>query len=415
MQVNSFRLNSLLSTLNFVLCFVGYGFFTSLFLPVSSDIENVSRSVTIPYRAFALFISLLVIFLNLRTKVKKPSITLQLFLFYWGALLVRIFYDLYIRSDVFLVGASQIWFYIFGMVIPAMISIMISYKNININRAFLWIYISIGLIIILSLFNNSSFFIDSQEIMNREGGNLAFNAISFGHLGTTGVLLSIFALTQLNLSFIKKIISITVLLLSLFAMIRSASRSPIIALFGVILFWLFAQGNKRIWSLLIVISVIISIVTFINPILDFIGNISPVMEHRLRISIFEGDSSGRDSIFKDAIKAFLDSPIIGKQFGLFDGNGGYGYSHNIILDSLMGLGIFGGLIIIFILWKAIKKSYTFIQTKNPNYWVFLILLQQIILVMFSGAIYYELLLNSLLVYALLMQNSLNSQSTQVLL
>jgi len=50
------KINTFLVTLNFVLMFIGYQLATSLFLPVSSDIEGISRTVTVPYRAFALLI-----------------------------------------------------------------------------------------------------------------------------------------------------------------------------------------------------------------------------------------------------------------------------------------------------------------------------------------------------------------------
>ena len=66
---NRSKINIFLSTLNFVLCFVGYQLATSLFLPISSDLEGISRTVTVPYRAFALFISFQIIFLNIRRKL----------------------------------------------------------------------------------------------------------------------------------------------------------------------------------------------------------------------------------------------------------------------------------------------------------------------------------------------------------
>src|SRR5690554_6007945 len=104
MVISKNKLNIFFSTLNFVLVFIGYQLATSLFLPVSSDLEGISRSVTIPYRAFALLISIFVIILNFKRKSKKTSLVLVILGIYWIALIIRIFYDSVLRSDVFIIG-----------------------------------------------------------------------------------------------------------------------------------------------------------------------------------------------------------------------------------------------------------------------------------------------------------------------
>lgn len=391
-------LNTFLSTLNFVLMFIGYQLATSLFLPVTSNIEGISRTVTLPYRAFALLIGLWVIFLNFKVSVGKVHIALKLFWIYWIALIIRIFYDTELRIDVHVNDTTQLWLLIFGMCIIPMYSLMKTHKYINYHKAFIWIYVGSFITLVLSLFNNPTLLSSAEEITQRAGGNLAFNSIAFGHLGTTGVIMSLFILSKYEkMSIVTKVLVIGIMLLSFFVMLRAGSRSPIVALFVVLIFWLFARGKNIVLGTTVSLIALFLIVIFMDQILGFIGDISPVMEFRLRASIYEGDSSGRDPIFETAFQAFLDKPILGKQFAMFD-NGDFGYSHNLILDSLMGLGIFGGLAIVYILWIAIKKSYYFVKNKDTNYWISLILIQQIVLSMLSGAIYYSQLINVLLVF-----------------
>ena len=391
-------LNTFLSTLNFVLMFIGYQLATSLFLPVTSNIEGISRTVTLPYRAFALLIGLWVIFLNFKVSVGKVHIALELFWIYWIALIIRIFYDTELRIDVHVNDTTQLWLLIFGMCIIPMYSLMKTHKYINYHKAFIWIYVGSFITLVLSLFNNPTLLSSAEEITQRAGGNLAFNSIAFGHLGTTGVIMSLFILSKYEkMSIVTKVLVIGIMLLSFFVMLRAGSRSPIVALFVVLIFWLFARGKNIVLGTTVSLIALFLIVIFMDQILGFIGDISPVMEFRLRASIYEGDSSGRDPIFETAFQAFLDKPILGKQFAMFD-NGDFGYSHNLILDSLMGLGIFGGLAIVYILWIAIKKSYYFVKNKDSNYWISLILIQQIVLSMLSGAIYYSQLINVLLVF-----------------
>src|SRR5690554_2275483 len=99
-MIKKSKLNTFFSNLNFVLIFVGYQLATSLFLPVSSDIEGISRTVTVPYRAIALLISLIVILLNLTTKIGKSHLAIHVLRFFWIALILRIFYDTNLRMDV---------------------------------------------------------------------------------------------------------------------------------------------------------------------------------------------------------------------------------------------------------------------------------------------------------------------------
>jgi len=391
------KANTFFSTLNFILCFVGYQLATSIFLPATSDLEGISRSVTVPYRSFALLISLLVIVLNLKIRIGKIPIAVKMLWLYWIALIIRIFYDTNVRNDVYLKDTTQLWLYIFGIILPAMYSVMKSYRMIDFNKALKWIYLGTLLSLILSLFNNAALLMDVDEITGRTGGNIALNSISFGHLATMEVILSLFMLLRGGENLIKKTVLIAIMLISFFIMLRAGSRSPVLALIVILLFWMFARGENMVLGFSITIAVVTLLIVFIDPILNFMGNISPVIEARLRASIYMGDSSGRDPLFEEAIQAFLDKPFFGKQFALFWSDGGFGNSHNIILDALMGLGLFGGILMIYILWKSVKYSYLLIKHNHPNFWISLILIQQIVVCMFSGAIYSEQLINVLLI------------------
>jgi O-antigen ligase len=395
------RYNIFFSTLNFVLMFIGYQLATSLFLPVSSDIEGISRTVTVPYRAFALLVSLIVILLNYRNKIGQFHLAIKVLLFFWIALIIRIFYDTNVRFDIYLKDTSQLWFYVFGIVLPAMYSVIKSYRAIDLNKALKWVYLGTVITLILSLFNNSALLMEASEITGRAEGNLALNTISFGHLGTMGFILSLFLLSRQRVSVIKRIFIIFVMLLSFFIMLRAGSRSPVLALAVVLIFWLFARGKNLVLGISITAVTILLIFVFMDPILSFMGNISPVIEARLRASIYEGESSGRDPLYNFAFQAFLEKPLVGSQFAIFNKFGGFSYSHNIILDALMGLGLFGGLAMLYILWSGLKSTFVMIKLNDNHFWISLILIQQIVLSMLSGSIYYNQRLNVLLVFVVL--------------
>ena len=70
----------------------------------------------------------------------------------------------------------------------------------------------------------------------------------------------------------------------------------------------------------------------------------------------------------------------------------------MILDALIGLGIIGGVVLILILFAGMKYSYMLIYYNNKHYWIGLLLIQQIVLNMVSGAIYFNQLLAVLLTF-----------------
>lgn len=412
--MNKTNINTTLSTLNFILIFIGYQFVTTLFLPVSSDIEDISQQITIPYRAFALILSLTIIFINFRETKENFSIPLRVFLFFWVILIIRIFYDTNLRNDVKIDDMTQLWLYIFGIILPLIFSIIKSYKYINLNFALNAIFLICTIILIVTLFSNQALFVgDIDE--GRQNANIALNTITFGHLGVTTVILGLFKLGNKELSNFRKLLIILVIVIGFFAMLRAGSRGPFFALGVVLFFWLFSKGKNFVKGFLIVLLFLAIIATFINPILDFIGYISPLMEERVRLSIFEGDSSERDPLYAAALNHFINNPFLGNQFalfekvGLYEGNGTFIYSHNIILDAFMGMGIVGGLSMLYFLLNALKLCYRNIGSDDYSFWISLILIQQITSDMLSGAFYYDPLLSALLVFHFLYYNSKNKE------
>lgn len=396
-----------LNTFNFVLCFVGYQTATTLFLPSgSSDLEDISRTVTVPYRAFALGISLVVIFLNFYRPINKMSVPVKLFMVYWFFFVCRMASDIYIRTDVNIADTSQLWLYVFGIIIPSMISIMMSFKKIDFQKALIWIYVLMAVVLLFTLFTNQMLLAEDKDTTIRVNANLALNTISYGHFGVSAFFLSIFLLLHKRTNVVYKTLIITLAILAFYSILRAGSRGPIVAFLVVGFFWILAWGKNIIFNIIVTLFLFILIIANLDAILSFLGDISIVIEERLRDTIYKGDTSDRNPIYEQAFNVFLDNPLIGKQFALFI-NGEYAYPHNIILEAFMALGIGGGMVIVYILISAIKKSFIIVNCRDVNYWIFLILIQQISSNMTSGAIYSDPLLSMLLVFIFLYYDNIN--------
>ena len=82
---------------------------------------------------------------------------------------------------------------------------------------------------------------------------------------------------------------------------------------------------------------------------------------RVNESLLSSDqiSFGREEHFKSAFKQFINNPILGDK--IFDNYSNF-YPHNLFLESFMALGLFGGLLFIFIIFRNLvnfqqKKNY----------------------------------------------------------
>lgn len=403
--INKQKLNIFLSTLNFVLCFVGFKLVTSVFLPASSDIEGISRSVTLPYRALTLVLSCIVCFFNIKQYRRRFPIGLTVFLFFWGILILRIIYDILIRSDIKLHDTSQVWIYVFGICLPSIFSVIKSYKYIDVNKSFYWILGLTALTLVFTLFSNQVLLMGSVAGNVRQGGNAAISTISFGHFGATTIILGLYTIIHRNVNWFYKSLLILMILLGAFCMLRAGSRGPILALAVVIFFWLFSLAKNISRSILTLVLTIVVTLIFVDQILVLVGNISPIMEDRLRLSIYEGSTGGRDPYYANAVRYFLESPIWGEQFVIIFPNGTHDYAHNVFLDALMGLGVIGGSALVFFFGVAFKKSYSLINNRHPDFWISLLLIQQIISNMVSGAFYFNPLLSVLLTFIFLKYSS----------
>lgn len=389
------NLNITFSTLFLAVVVIGYPLITSLFLPAVSDVEGVSQTVTIPFRAGVLFLMLYLISINIKKTIRPFPLPLFVLILYWILLVFRMTYDILFRTDVFLLDTTQLWLYVYGICLAGLVTSLKTYNNIDYDKAYMWIWWGLFIVLVLTLFSNQAL-IGNTDSEYRVDGNIALNTISFGNIGVTATLLTIYMLKEKNLSKIYKILAVILIIISIYSMLRAGSRGPILNFLVVLLFWYFSKRRKLGLGIISLFIVLLIIVFTFDNILSLMGRVSPVIEDRLRETLEGRGGNERNLLYDAAVSAFVERPFIGKQFGIFDGMGGYAYAHNIILDSLMALGIVGGIMMMYILSCALKACYLNIHTNN-HYWLSLILLQQMTSLMVSGTFYQDQLFSVLLV------------------
>lgn len=380
-----YKLKVFFSTLNIVLVLIGYQFISTFFAATIST--EGSQFITIPYRVVTIFVSLIVIFLNFREKFKL-QLVLKILFIYWILLLSRFFYDVYYRTDLMLdsVKVFQTWSYMLLFGLLPTIAIIKSSKYINLDKALLFTYILAAISVILSFISNTEF-TEATDI--RLGSSEALNSISTGHLGLTTFILSLYLLSQRRFGIIYKIAVIFITILSFILLMRAGSRGPLLSLMCLLAVYIFGHSKHKINNLLVLsIFFIIGWLT-IDYILEGIKSISPILHERLLYRQEAGQFDDRNPLYQYAWESFLQNPIIGKNFAVYTNYGWFIYAHNVFLDSIMQLGIIGGILITYLLWKSVSKTINLISTGSSCFWLGLLLIQLISKIMVSGSFYTE--------------------------
>ncbi len=388
------------ATANFILAICGYQFVTTLFLPMSDDVEVATRMVTVPFRIVSLFVTIATIFLHLRN-IQQIPVLLKLFLVYWGIMLCRILYDLNINMDIAVTESYKTFVYTWTLVcLSYTISTLLSFSSINFSVAFKACYILLLVTLLMTISGNEMMF---EEVEGRLDGNVALNTISFGHTGVTLAILAMWSLFR-SKGLLSKIFHFVVFAIGFFIMLRAGSRGPFVAMIGVIMFYMLSRIHNKVVA--IASFIVVSLFLYINFefILELIGQISPIMEQRLSNSIYLNDSSGRDNLMDYALYGIAEKPLLGKSFAIPQRTGEMYYPHNYFVEAFMSCGIIiGGMFVLLNLY-VILASTKIIENKLTYGWLVLLFVQKFFHGMFSGAIYLNydfsilMVINLILIY-----------------
>ena len=308
--------------------------------------ETGSQFITIPYRAASLILAIIVIW-NARSQSDKYPFSIWCIAFYWMILLVRLVDDTMFRMDLHLnpVNVSRNVTLILGSAIPITIAYIRSYRQISIEYLYKYCLIMLSVGAISSFLFNSDIYAMGYSVGTdtERAGLIAMNPITFGHLGTALVLVTVFMKRFYNFRYIT-IVQIALLLIGLTLVAKAASRGPFGVLVLSLMIYLFITNRKWGTIALFVGCVFIVLWPFIQGFVfnTFIKPIAPSLYLRIMMTIEDGDA-GRANLLSQAFTLFKESPVFGTQFTLYK-NGEFYYAHNIIVDSLVCGGIIGFII-----------------------------------------------------------------------
>ncbi len=355
------------------------GFLISSVIPT---ILGGSFNINILYRLFVALISFFFILNNfLRKKIPKRF---SLLLVFFSLYSIRLVYDLYFKNGTILwidKTASNYFQLFFGMILIPCIALMyIDYKKLDYDYIFKRLYTILFLLLCISLIFRSG-----SDVGGRSVGDLEIGVLLYGQYGTTFSLLSLYRLYH-SKGTLNKLFSVFGYFIGFITIFISASRSPLLALLLVTLFFLYKRfGKARTIGIVSIISIFIYVTFF--DIVDFLNIYFKSNFLDRIVYAMKGVDSGRGNLIGTGIKEFIDNPFIGNAFLLQSGPSAGIYPHNLIVEAFMALGVIGGFIFIVVVVKNLIKSFNFDYLNSTNSWLGLLFLQYLIFGMFSGSLY----------------------------
>lgn len=367
------KTNIFFSTLSVILVLFGYQFVTTLF---GSTMDSTSsRAVTVPFRLFALSILLITWILNRNTKSNSKS--LRILWIYWALLLIRMFYDLYLRTDIPPISSDQRTVFVLLTMTEAFLpSIVFSkcYKYIDFEKLLTWSFFITSATVLIAMFVNTSAFVTGEVAKGeRLTANVALNPISTGELGMMAIIVAIELLRKRKLSFIPRVFVLLMIFLDLVFTLRAGSRGPLLSGLVVALFAVLSMTKNRVVNVLLLLVVGVILWFSMGYLETIVSEVSPVLHERLFGKTMEDQLYGRDNLYTMAFTYFLESPIWGKYFSIYMG-GSMVWVHNIFLDSLLQLGIIGFVLILTIIVKSCQKVLSIGEARASYFWLALILI-----------------------------------------
>jgi O-antigen ligase len=284
-------------------------------------------------------------------------------------------------NDILSSGGMDLLGFCLGIVIAFSFRYDPAYES---ERSFRFFWISLSISLVLAYFlSHETFDLDTNNA--RYDANSTINSIMYGQTGCALALVSILGAIG-NKKWGMKILFLLTFVLGLVSIGKAGSRSPVIVLLIVSIFYFIARMGKFRGVLIISIFGVLVLV-LINPIITFLDSIGSSLAVRLTSMIVDKNTSGRDEIYANTWNLIKENPLFGTSYLIPSGAGAGGYPHNYILEVFMATGLVGGIPFLILLGMAIFKSFRIFKSQHPSSWIALLFLQMVVYGMFSSGLY----------------------------
>jgi O-antigen ligase len=381
---------------------LAFGYYISA--PIAILLNVDSRPINAAYRGIIvlLFSFPFILIPLIKTKFSIPEILLSTFFFIYSC---RLFYDLEYRGILYNPYNTQVTksfvylFYYFNVLLPFIVIFRfrtdLNYPRIVRNMT--WLLVVAIFLVVISLLTSDQFANRANIARFSLGadGSSTLNPIRISFIGFVATITGLFQLLFVKLSFIKKVLFGLVVGSGVFCLVIGASRGPLslflIALSILLFVWYRSRSNFK--SKLVFWAAFGSVIIFST---NYISKHSEEIELFKRVNetvdrLESNEKEERNNQFEAAWSQFLESPILGDQWVIRSNDTDIDrvIPHNIVLESLMAVGILGSVFLFFtlciFLWKFFNINSYLDTDKYILILVFCVLIQSFI----SGSLFMD--------------------------
>lgn len=378
--------------------FIFSGYYAFLALWISAGLEGFSRGFTVPLRLLLSVLMLFVIITNVKNKnkYKVKKLIFLTFTLFWGLYFFKVLQNHFIGVPLMRGWYEYIFYALNFCVLPFFtFSTMDFSKNKDlILNSLIFSGFTLALVTIFLYFDALISGVGRINMLTYDTGESTISPLSLAYSSVLTIFLCFFKLTHSNrLNPKNKLYVYMVILVSFVPFLLGASRGSVVAAFFSTIILFSYSGIKNRFKIIFTLAFTISLVVS-----GSIQSWSSITERSSEVLI-SGDKSIRLVYWEMALNQFYDEPILGSTIELLDAPGAKilnriknTYPHNVFVEVLMSTGIIGFSLFILILFKSLLIIHKFCKRDKEALWVFVILVQGLSQGLFSGAIYFSILI-----------------------
>ncbi len=352
----------------------------------------------------AFFVGLCIISLMMIRMPKKKSLNISFLVFFFIIYGFRLMYDASIGVQNVYYSNTYVYLYYFVLTVLPCLTLIWGRDILNIK------YFLNVTFVVIALSNLFYFYYSTTEVTSsfteQLAGRINVESNTVGSTYTTiinplsvgrfGVLISLLCSYKILFSYtamkkIEKLCLVLLFMIGIANILLSSSRGPLLTfiIFFLIILYSYFKVNKINEKMFIKVTLFIAILVslLIYYIIPIVNSTDIFLFKRVEM-FFDGGGveEARSYSYIGAINDFINNPIFGSQFvGTYDNF----YPHNLILEVLMAVGLFGG----FFFFKPFFSILNFFRGLlkkrfKPNIFIIYIVgLSLIMLSLTSGSIY----------------------------
>ena len=364
------------------------GFLTVLFFAVLAYIP--SRTVTVPYRAGFLILSLAVIGIAfIRNQKFYEGWLWWPLLFFFFSYSLRIIYDGYLSHAFLPMPPNELLLMAFGACLIPSIAFM---RRMPLNAAWagFWGFITVGVGgALMSSFLYRDLF--AGEVGRLRGGAFVGEYVGISPLGIAymGSALTVVGLALLVLPksyslIYRRILPLVLAGVGVYPMMIGASRGPLIAIIVCSLLLFVARLRERqMKNALFVGIVLCGLGAGFVLVAQEIGSVAVDRFIGIRTDIAAGTgAAARLYIWESAVRGFLSSPLLGASLTV----PGQVHPHNFIVEAFLATGVLGGTCFTILLIAGIRRSFRILRHYPEYGWIAILFVHYAVNGMFSSSI-----------------------------